>query len=342
MKKLLPVILVMCLLLCSCTSSDGKEDEVDSSEEYQTAENGEFMRNPLNGEKTNEAYSGRVVAVTINNVEPALPHKGVDDADVYFEMYINDYCTRGLALYSDIKSVGDIGSIRSTRYNFTDISQAFDAILFHANGSTEVLNDMKAAGVDNVLADVPIGYRDSVRTAAGYSYEHTLFSTGESLYSASVDKGFRLTNENKDYGMKFDDESSIANGSDANEVEIVFSLDTANKKTTMKYDSSTGTYVYWQYGKQMNDGVTGSPEDFKNVLVISAVTQNVGVYHVAELCGSGDGYYACEGKIVPIKWSRASETSPFTYTLSDGTPLTLCTGSTYVAIVPVGSAVNAR
>lgn len=343
MKKLLPVILAMCLLLCSCSAKDDT-DENDSTqgEEITTTTDGMYLRNPLNGEKSNDAYKGRVFAVTVNNVKPALPHKGVDSADIYFEMFINDYCTRGLALYSDIQKVGDIGSIRSTRYNFTDIAQAFDAVLFHANGSAEVLADMKNAGVDNILADVPIGYRDQQRTDAGYSYEHTLFSTGESLYKAAGDKGFRLSNESKDYGMNFSDIVDLKDGVAASEVEIVFTIDGITKNTSMKYDSATDTYVYWQYGTQMNDGVTGSPEDFKNVLVIFADTKTTGVYHVSELCGSGDGYLAVSGKAVPIKWSRQSETSPFTYTFADGTPLTFAVGSTYIAIAPTGSPVNIK
>ncbi len=339
MKKLFPIILVLVLMFSACSGNNTEETTV--GEEITSSADGTYYRNPLNGEKMNEAYTGRVFAVTINNVSPALPHKGVKDADIYFEMFINDYCTRGLALFSDIKSVADIGSIRSTRYNFTDIAVAYNAVLFHANCSGEVLQDMIKSGIDNLAADIPIGYRDSDRSAAGYAYEHTLFATGESLYNAAAGKGFELSVADKNYGMNFTEEATPA-GDSAQEIEIVFTHDSVKKTSTMKYNSETDSYNYYQYGKEMTDGNDGTLEEFKNVIVILAPTQNQGVYHVADLIGSGDGYFACGGKIVPIRWTHANETDTFSFTLTDGTPLMQEVGSTYIAIAPTGSAVNAK
>jgi hypothetical protein len=59
-----------------------------------------------------------------------------------------------------------------------------------------------------------------------------------------------------------------------------------------------------------------------------------------DLVGSGKGYFACGGKIVPILWSRNTETAPFVYTLEDGTPVELGIGKTYVGIIPKGSPVE--
>ena len=71
-----------------------------------------------------------------------------------------------------------------------------------------------------------------------------------------------------------------------------------------------------------------------------ANVENVKSYHIADLNTSGEGYYACGGKIVPIKWIHENQTDPFTFTLEDGTPLQQGVGSTYVAIAPIGSPVN--
>ena len=62
-------------------------------------------RNPLNGEVLEEPYVGRVFAVSINNVYAALPHHGISQADVFFEMFINDYCTRGLASWDSKRCI---------------------------------------------------------------------------------------------------------------------------------------------------------------------------------------------------------------------------------------------
>ena len=54
----------------------------------------------------------------------------------------------------------------------------------------------------------------------------------------------------------------------------------------------------------------------------------------------GDGYYACNGKIIPIRWSRGGYRDPFVYTLADGTALELNVGNSYIAIVPLNSPVD--
>ena len=106
--------------------------------------------NPLTGETVAEPVTGRFFCVAINNVEPALPHSGVVNADLFFEMFVNDYATRGLAVYSDIENAGAIGSIRSLRYKFTVIAQGYDAIVVHAGGSDTVMGDLRASGMPNV------------------------------------------------------------------------------------------------------------------------------------------------------------------------------------------------
>ena len=56
---------------------------------------------------------------------------------------------------------------------------------------------------------------------------------------------------------------------------------------------------------------------------------------VIDLLGEGDGYFACDGKIVPINWSRSAEGEPFVFTHEDGTPITFGVGNTYIAVTPL-------
>lgn len=365
MKRIIPLLLAACLLLCACSSPAASTEPSETTTAPTTAPTAaptteattaptteptveettvpaEVYRNPLNGEVLEEPYEGRVFAVTINNVKQAMPHHGVGQADVFFEMYVNDYATRGLALFSNVTEVTSIGSIRSNRYNFTDIAQAYDLVLSHASASDHVLEDMYQSGIDNMLADEPIGYRDYVRYRTyDYAWEHCLFATGQSLWDAAEDRGFDLAVSDKDYGMNFGEEATPADGQNAGEVEIIFTLKGYTKTTTMKYDAQSDKYIYHQFGEEMVDGNTGEPEAFRNVIVILAPTENEGVYHVADLYGSGEGYFACGGKMVPIRWIHENETDPFTFTLADGTPLIQGVGSTYIAIAPTGSPVNA-
>ena len=63
-------------------------------------------------------------------------------------------------------------------------------------------------------------------------------------------------------------------------------------------------------------------------------------YHVANLEGTGDGYFACGGKIIPIKWIHENATDDFSFTLADGTPLVQGVGNSYIGICPLKSTVE--
>ena len=59
-----------------------------------------------------------------------------------------------------------------------------------------------------------------------------------------------------------------------------------------------------------------------------------------QMTGSGKGYYARDGKIVPITWSRESNSAHYVYTDEAGNPISFGVGKTYVAIVPDGSPIS--
>ncbi|MBQ8238950.1 MAG: DUF3048 domain-containing protein [Oscillospiraceae bacterium] len=307
------------------------------------------ITNPLTGETLDAPLENRIVGVTINNVKPALPHVGVQEADLYFEMFVNDYATRGLALFTDIDQVEQIGSVRSMRYNFTDIGVGYDAIICHSGGSDSVLSDAKNSGVAQMNIDTSsrssYSFRDSGRRNSGYSWEHCLFVDGTGIYAKAQSSGFRTSmNQEKDYGLTFSAESGTANGENADTVSITFNHKGYTKNSTFSYDEASGKYLFSQYGLKMNDGGTGEGVSFKNVIaIVTSVTNKSAsgnTYHVADLEGSGSGYLACNGKIVPITWHRAGPNATFSFTLADGTPADLGVGNSYIGICPTASTIG--
>ena len=297
---------------------------------------------PLTGEPLAEPSKTRLFAVTINNVPKALPHVGTNQAGLYFEMFINDYATRGLALYSDVRKVDVIGSVRSWRYNFTDLAIAYDAYGAHAGGSKQVLNDAWRNGTEhiNIQNASGVSFRDQARRSTGYSLEHTLMARGPELYAFAEKEGIRVQHEGeKTYGLNFVEDGTPANGEAAGLINITFNHLGHKKLTTMTYDESLGKYVYTQYGKGIDSVKESSREAFENVFVILTTVTNKDVYHVADLDCGGEGYYACGGKIVKILWHHDNPTDPITFTLEDGTPLTQGIGNSYIGICPLKSEV---
>lgn len=296
--------------------------------------------NPLTGEEVSGISDARFFAVSINNSKKALPHVGTGNAAMVFEMFINDHATRCLALFTDAKQVETIGAIRSWRYNFTDIAYAYDAICAHSGASDEVIGDANKAGLDhfNVLSSSQVSYRDQSRISSGYAKVDVLFARGPQLYHYVESKGIRVTRDTEtNYGLNFAAEGAPANGETANKVNLKFTHDGQSKMTTMIYDEGQGKYLYTQYGQ----GATKGNEDyFENVFVILTKVTNKGVYHIANLDGSGDGYYACDGKIIPIQWHHENPEDPFTFTLTDGTPLTQGIGNSYIGVCPLTSTIS--
>jgi len=301
--------------------------------------------NPLTGETLDAPLENRIFAVTINNVKKAIPHYGVNNADLYFEMFINDYSTRGFALYTDITDTAIIGSVRSMRMNFTDICQAYDAVGIFAGGSDKVLGDMYKTDIDYISVGQIAGdyyFRDQQRRDDGYAYEHTLFVKGPELKATAEKNDIRVTQDaDKDYGLLFTENAAPENGEDASVINIDMNYKGKITKTNvLTYNAETGKYEYTQYKKPMVDELTGQPEAFKNIIVMLAEVKDIDVYHVANLQTSGEGYFACDGKIIPILWNHESETAPFTYTLTDGTPLELGIGNSYICITPLESEID--
>ena len=306
-----------------------------------------LYQNPLNGEPMAEPYMGRPAAIMLNNHMQAMPQFGVGEADILYEVLAEGGITRCMGIYSDISSVERLCSIRSARKYYVDILRGYDAWYIHAGGSAEADAYMKNIGLnhlDGTIADCDYFKRDNDRLNAGYSSEHTLYTTGQWVISGAAKKGFDLTRENADYGMIFDDKAVIV-GQSAEKLTVYFNMGgkpgSYTKSTAFTYDPDTKLYSAAQHGGAYVDASTGKTVTFRNILVLRMATsvQSDGQLLTINTTGSGSGYFICNGQLVNIKWSRSSTTQPFTYTLENGTPITFGVGSTYIGVVPTNATI---
>lgn len=379
MKRILALMLCICLILCGCagqseetqpstTMPDTQATTQATTEPTQTpttqpetepvtepatepTEPELLYQHPITGEMLAEPMENRPMAVVINNISSAQPLHGIGEADVIFEIMAEGggTITRCLAIFSDIGSVGKIGSIRSARTYLIDLARAYWAPLVHCGGSEYALEELNTSKYNNIneMYNGSYFYRDSERTSAGYSYEHTLFSTGSDLLAAALNRGYDMVNEGgKDYGMTFSEEIDLG-GETANEISLYFY--SGGKCTTMTYDAEDGVYYGLQKWKSNGeysktepfaDANTGENVPYKNVLILYSRTTTDGYRMFAQLTGEGKGYFACEGQIIPILWHRDNLSDPFTYTLEDGTPVDLGIGKSYIGVIPTNSPVE--
>lgn len=317
--------------------------EVDSATESETESEPDepivvLNENPLTGEfnLTDGAVGKRPVAVMINNINKAMPQYGVAQADIIFEIPVEGFLTRFMAIYADYTQMPKICSIRSCRPYFPAIAEGFDAVYVYA-GMTDAIKEY----VDSLNLTVFNGGvnhgglfgRDQERRAAGYSLEHTLYFDGTGIVEAMEKRKLRSDIEADKEGNAFlfnDVEEQIRpDGDTCTVVEIDF----GSAEATLTYDIESSTYVKDLNGNPQIDGVTGTQLAFTNVFVLETTikTASYGIHKDVDWHG-GTGYYVSYGAVQEIIWSKADEESPMKFYTLDGEELSINRGKSYIAI----------
>lgn len=185
-------------------------------------------------------------------------------------------------------------------------------------------------------------WRDSYRRKNA-GLEHSVLTSGDKIQELlPTYKKVRLEHkEGYACPLTFLAKDETAQGSPASSITIKFS----NYKTgVFTYDEETGLYLVSEYGKPYVDGNTKEQVAVKNVLVLNTDVKNIKGDDKGRLSvrttGTGSGKFFCDGVSQDITWSKAKESSPLTYTDSQGQPLKLGVGHTYVNIIGGSSTVT--
>ena len=187
-----------------------------------------------------------------------------------------------------------------------------------------------------------IFFRDPDRTpGVSYAWEHTLMADGKAMVENLTAKGIMGPHDDGYvYDMEFTSDATPAQGQPANHITVTFSK---YKNTVFHYDSSSNTYLVEQYGAPFLDGNDQSQITTTNVLVMQTdySTMDDGYYSNVSLT-SGSGYFACGGQMIPIKWEKGGHYDQVRYYTTDGQPLTLGVGKSFVCIIPTHQSVVAE
>jgi hypothetical protein len=300
--------------------------------------------NPLTGEATETDISNqRPFAIMINNLNAAQPQCGISAADIIYEVPVEGNITRMMAVYQDVTHAGVIGSLRSCRPYYLDLALGLDAIYIHAGGSPEAYERLYTYDVDNVDGvnggEEDIFYRDEARLEI-MDYEHTLMTSGDLICQYVPTYDIRMEHEDGyQCNLTFAEDGSTMSGNPASNITVEV---TPEKSTSFVYDSTSKKYTVEQYGDEYKDGNNDEPFTPANILVLRTeiyTLDDYGRLHV-ELEGSGTGYLFCSGKYHEIQWSKDNIYAPFVYTYTDGTPVELNVGKSYICITYDSSSVS--
>ena len=293
--------------------------------------------NPLAGEILDHPVANkRPVAFSINNHPDAVPAVGIGSADIIFEAIVEGGATRMMAIFQEVPDNDTpIGSIRSLRHSYIDFAVSYDGIIVHCGGSDRALNTIASedyADIDAIGWAGGIFYRDPWRDA-NMGYVHSLVVTGAELNKfLANDAPYRVEHE-ADYScnMLFSENPVVSGGEVMTTVDVFFG---DYRHSIFTFDAETNDYTMEEYGETYIDYDTDEPIHFKNLVIIRTdVWEFDGVHQDMTLTGKGEGYFAVNGVLAPITWSREDENSPFVYTYSDGSPVIFGVGKTYIAVV---------
>ena len=311
-----------------------EEEEAPAEEEEEVREG--YYRSELTNEWIDESLKNqRPIAAMVDNEKTALPHFGVNDCDIVYEMTNsaqNGGITRLMCIMKDWGSISQLGSIRSVRPTNLQIAPEYGAVVCHDGGPFWIDTFLKNAFVQHFSGTFS-------RVDNGKSREFT-----EYILSGDLDKNFKNQNLSTEYSEYYQGGSHFNFASEKNPVELSGSecseikLPFKHNESMLTYDSSKGLYMYSEYGSAHKDGKTGEQTGFKNVILMS------GEMHVLDDHGymqfivnnikGRKGYYATNGKVIPITWSKDNDISYTHYYDEDGNELKINTGKTYIALIP--------
>lgn len=327
------------------TNNPGNEEpETEAATETETEapveeESHEGMyRSEITNEWIDESLKDqRPIAVMVDNESIALPHYGLTEADVVYEIMNstkNGRITRLMAIVKDWGSITQFGSIRSTRSTNIMLAAEWNAVLCH-DGGPFYINDWIAK---KYSANFSGGFS---RVDNGKKREFT-----EYICAGDLDSKFANSKYSTEYNEYYpgqhyvfsDTEIDLSDRSDSfdcTEIQLPFS----HNESTLKYNEETGTYDYYEYGKAHTDPVHDNAQlTFKNLLIqdctFSQLDENG--YLIYNAIDSGrDAYYITNGKAIEVQWIKPAENEPTIYLdKQTGEQIEINTGKTYVSLVP--------
>ena len=334
----------------SNSSSDASSDSDTYVEEV--APEGCY-RSELTGEWISEDIKNqRPIAVMVDNELTALPHYGLNNADIVYEIMnstLNNRITRFMVIYKDWANIEQLGSIRSARPTNFMLAADYNAILVHDGGPFYIDQYVARDYTDNLSG----GF---ARFSNGKSTEFTEYVTYEDYHNPTTGRDYdglgdriEAAGYSTDYNEYYagDHFNFVPSGVDLEQYNgcmdaTTIELNFPHNDSTLYYNPETKLYEYYEYGSPHVDPLDDNNVlTFKNIIIQNCTFSQLDSngYLIYNCLGTGDGYYITEGKCIPIAWGKLSETVYTSYlNAQTGEPIEMNVGKTYIAVIPSDTA----
>lgn len=330
-RKILALLLcVLMLALVGCGNKDDKKSQESSTVSTPSEPEIIYYTNNLTGEKNmtdKDKVDDRPVAIMINNISVAQKvQTGLTEADIIYETEVEGGITRLMAVFKDISKVKKVGTIRSARYPYIDLSMGHGAIYIHHGQDKTYARPHLRDTQTLAIGENNAGGR--IRNE-GLAIEHTLYGYGDKIWKWLEKKKYDTELKSVENWQNFAaEDKKVAFTDSADTVTVKYS---SAYTSVFKYDEKKEKYVRYFRDTKRKDYYTGEAELFKNVFVLeTSITYYPDKKHKRVDLSSGKGYYCVNGTYTPIKWKKGSALSGLKFTTVDGQPLEVSQGNSWV------------
>jgi hypothetical protein len=276
------------------------------------------------------------LAVKVDDYSAARPQSGLDKADIVFEEPVEGGITRYVAVYQ-CEQASLVGPIRSARNIDIGILGEFGLpLLVHVGGITPVLANIETSP----LVNIDLGrYPSVVQNVAGRVAPYDTYAATTSLWGLHPD-------DTTPPAPVFSFSTTPPAGTAVGTVTIPFS-----GEADVVWSYSTSQHEYLRLYGSSPDEINGGRQESATNVVIQFVQIHYGPWVENSLGGlevqanlyggaSGPAEVLCNGQEIAGTWQRSSLGSATRFTASDGSPITLLPGRTWVELVPDTVAVS--
>ena len=364
MKKRLLYIAVFGMLaaLAGCGPKE-KMQEIQNSSTEKTENVTEFQNTEViqEAEQTATSYltglpmdkeleMSRPLAVMLNNSEAGCPQSGIADAAIVYEAPVEGRITRLMAIYDDYRNLEKVGSIRSSRDYFVYYALEYDAIYAHWGQATLYVGDLlNSIRVDNISGNVSGIKRPATKTFfdnPNRKAPHHKYLSSEGLLK-DIERFEYCTYLRQDYTAKFQFETEdtpikFINAEDATMIypggKTTGKFNGFSKvEARFEYNAEDKKYYRYQYGAEHIDELTGEQLAYDNVIFqyCHGEVRDKEDY-LAFGCHGDEGMMVrvfTQGKMIPGTWSKMTNDGPASYVDSEGNPIVLSPGKTWICII---------
>ena len=283
---------------------------------------------PLTGVQVPDQASTQqaVTAIMIENSPDARPQSGLKPAGVVFEAIAEGGITRFLALYQEAKPQL-VGPVRSVRLYYVDWLAPFQASVAHVGGSKFALDEVRNGNYRDIDQFFNAG---SYWRATDRYAPHNVYTSFEKLDALNLKKGY--TTSVFTAWPRADGKPAAT--PTATGIDVKISGPTYNSH--YDYDPTTNTYKRFEGGAPHNDREAGQITPAV-VIVIDTTMSRVledGYREQITTTGSGRARIFQNGTVVEGTWSKPDRGSQITFTATDGKPIVLGRGQTWITAVP--------